>query len=272
MQDTTRFEFGKNWQAFLKNINPEIIRLATDSLQEMVGTSDLPGKRFLDAGAGSGLFSLAARNLGASVFSFDLDPHSIECVTELRRRYRPGDGDWQIEQGSILDREFLARLSPFDIVYSWGVIHHTGNMWEAFDNLVHLVAEDGMLLVTTYNDQGGESRRWAKIKKMYNGLPAGLRFIVLWPAFARLWGPTTVRDAMKFRPFATWRTYPQQNRGMSPWRDVVDWVGGYPFEVAKPEQVIARAQSMGLQLRQAKTCGSGRGCNEFAFSKPVRQC
>jgi 2-polyprenyl-6-hydroxyphenyl methylase/3-demethylubiquinone-9 3-methyltransferase len=54
---------------------------------------------------------------------------------------------------------------------------------------------------------------------------------------------------------------------MSPWRDVVDWVGGYPFEVARPEEIFEFFKSKGLVLGKFKTCGGGHGCNEFVFEK-----
>ena len=101
---------------------------------------------------------------------------------------------------------------------------------------------------------------------MYCGLPAALRWLVLLPCFARLWGPTLLRDLFWFPPLRTWREY-VRNRGMSPWRDVVDWVGGYPFEVAKPEEVLERVRSVGFELTKMTTCGGGLGCNEYVFVK-----
>jgi 2-polyprenyl-6-hydroxyphenyl methylase/3-demethylubiquinone-9 3-methyltransferase len=52
---------------------------------------------------------------------------------------------------------------------------------------------------------------------------------------------------------------------MSPWRDVVDWVGGYPFEVAKPEAIFKFYQRRGFTMVDLNTCGGGHGCNEFVF-------
>jgi 2-polyprenyl-3-methyl-5-hydroxy-6-metoxy-1,4-benzoquinol methylase len=126
-----RFEFGANWALFLGLMNDERIDQAVESLKMMLGVSDLQGRRFLDAGSGSGLFSLAARKLGATVHSFDFDPASVACTKELKRRYFPDDGAWTIEEGSVLDQEYLLRLGQFDVVYSWGVLHHTGAMWQA---------------------------------------------------------------------------------------------------------------------------------------------
>ena len=77
-----RFEFGKNWLAFLETLDDERIRVAEESLKEMLMVKDLNGKTFIDVGNGSGLFSLAARKLGAKVFSFDYDDNSFECVKE----------------------------------------------------------------------------------------------------------------------------------------------------------------------------------------------
>src|SRR5437868_5120896 len=129
-----RFEFGENWRRFLEQLTAERIADAEQSLRNVLELPDLEGRTFLDIGSGSGLFSLAARRLGARVFSFDYDPQSVACSLELRRRYFDGDPDWRIEEGSALDRDYIASLGQFDIVYSWGVLHHTGAMWNALGN------------------------------------------------------------------------------------------------------------------------------------------
>ncbi len=178
-----RFEFGKNWAWFLQTLNDEKIDEAVASLQKMLETQSLAGRTFLDIGSGSGLFSLAARRMGARVHSFDYDPQSVECTAELKRLYFPADRSWTVEPGSALDVDYLKSLGQFDIVYSWGVLHHTGDMWKALDNAASLVAPGGKLFISIYNDQGTASRRWTKVKKLYNQLPRGLRFLVVWPSF-----------------------------------------------------------------------------------------
>lgn len=261
-----RFEFGANWARFLDVLNDERISQAEKSLRDMLGVSDLKGKSFLDIGSGSGLFSLAARRLGATVHSFDYDPKSVGCTYELKRRYLPEDPHWSIEQGSALDRDYLSRLMQFDVVYSWGVLHHTGAMWEALGNVAPLVAEGGRLFISIYNDQGRPSVMWKKVKKTYCAAPAPLRTGILLLAAVRLWGPTTVRDLIKGHPGATARNYSEgERRGMSPWRDLVDWVGGYPFEVAKPEDIFNFYRDRGFRLDQLQTCAGRLGCNEFVF-------
>jgi 2-polyprenyl-6-hydroxyphenyl methylase/3-demethylubiquinone-9 3-methyltransferase len=138
-----RFAFGANWARFLSVLDETRIMEAEQSLRTMLGTSDLSGKRFLDIGSGSGLFSLAARRLGAKVHSFDYDPESVACTAELKRRYFPADADWQVEQGSALDGDYLARLGHFDVVYSWGVLHHTGALWLGIEHALQRVAGGG---------------------------------------------------------------------------------------------------------------------------------
>ncbi|MHC4714326.1 MAG: class I SAM-dependent methyltransferase [Planctomycetota bacterium] len=265
IRQTPRFEFGRNWARFLRDIDEERVERAAVSLRTMLGTDSLEGRTFLDVGCGSGLFSLAARRLGAIVRSFDYDAESVACARELKRRFRPDDRDWAIETGSILDKDYLESLGRFDVVYCWGVVHHTGAMWEALANTADRVASGGMLFVAIYNDQGRASRRWFRVKRTYNRLPPSLRWAVLAPAFLRLWGPTFIRDTLKGRPLSTWRGYSAGPRAMSPWRDVVDWVGGYPFEVAKPGEVLDFCRQRGFAPKRTETVGGGLGCNEFIF-------
>lgn len=266
-----RFGFGLNWRKYLRLLDEERIRRAENSLKKMHALDGFNGLRFVDVGSGSGLFSLAARRLGAEVVSFDYDPQSVACTKSLKRRFFPGDPHWTIIQGSVLDDDLLTQLGKFDIVYSWGVLHHTGAMWDAITNAASLVNTGGRLQIAIYNDQGNASRRWRRLKKAYVSAPRLIRWAILYPAMIRLWGPTMIRDAIRGRPFKTWKNYAAggTGRGMDPWRDLIDWVGGYPFEVAKPEEVFDFCRNRGFELLRLRTCGGGHACNEFIF---LRRC
>ena len=163
----SRFAFGANWKSFVKLVDEPRIEAARRSLTEALGVSDLSGRTFLDIGCGSGLFSLAAHQLGAQVHSFDFDLDSVSATKELRLQHASHSG-WVVEQGSILDEQFVAKLGCFDIVYSWGVLHHTGSLWRAVDVAARLVRPRGLLFISVYNDQGSASRMWRRVKQRYN--------------------------------------------------------------------------------------------------------
>lgn len=266
-----RFEFGKNWSRFLRLIDESRIEEAEKSIQKMLRCERLDGKTFLDAGCGSGLFSLAAHRLGATVHSFDYDPQCVACCQELRSRFgsESSQSVWQIEQGSVLDTDYLATLKPHDVVYSWGVLHHTGQMWQAIGNVIELVSDDGQFATSLYNDQGGASRRWLLIKKFYNAVPQPLKLMTVLTV-----GFWTELRQMLIRlvrlqnplPFADWKQR-QSDRGMSYWHDLVDWVGGYPFEVARPDEVFEFFWNRGFTMTGMTTLTGGYGCNEFVFRK-----
>lgn len=256
-----RFEFGKNWRHYLRIVNEERIKQAEKSLKDMLAVDNLRGKRFLDIGSGSGLFSLAARRLGARVHSLDYDPEAVVCTSELKRRYLANDTDWTIEQASVLDTDHMKTLGGFDVVYSWGVLHHTGAMWEALDNVVIPVTHGGTLLIAIYNDQGWLSRYWRAVKKTYNTGPVGRLAVVLIHAPYLLGGRFLVRLAQgRLRV----------ERGMSLWHDMIDWLGGYPFETATPEKIVAFYRERAFEPLKVNLCGRRHGCNEFVFRKECR--
>jgi 2-polyprenyl-6-hydroxyphenyl methylase/3-demethylubiquinone-9 3-methyltransferase len=235
----------------------------------MLARPSLAGLSFLDIGCGSGLFSLAALRLGAArVNSFDSDPQSVACAAQLRRRYAIPGCVWQIERGSVLDPAYLAGLGPWDVVYAWGVLHHTGALAAALANVVPLVGPGGPLCVSIYNDQGAASQRWRRIKRFYNRGRWGKWLVeaVCVPGFV-LKG--AARDLLRGRsPLRRYREY-GQDRGMSLLHDLRDWLGGYPFEVATPEAIFAFYRRRGFTLQRLKTARGGHGCNEFVFHRPA---
>jgi len=265
-----RFAFGENWTRFLAVLDDKRIDEAVASLKDKLEIDSLEGKTFLDIGSGSGLFSLAARKLGARVHSFDFDPNSVACTAELKKRYFPGDNNWIVQEGSALDHEFVSSLGQFDIVYSWGVLHHTGQMWKGLENAAIPVAPDGKLFVAIYNDTGTQSLRWRWIKKTYNQLPKLLRSPFAMLAIAPDEMKSAIRATIKLRPdqyIRSWTNYDQNNRGMSRWHDIIDWVGGYPYEVATPEEIFDFYRKRGFTLTKLKSGKVGLGCNEFVFQK-----
>jgi 2-polyprenyl-6-hydroxyphenyl methylase/3-demethylubiquinone-9 3-methyltransferase len=264
-----RFEFGRNWARFLEILNEERIAEAESSLKKMLEVETLAGKTFLDIGSGSGLFSLAARRLGAKVFSFDFDPNSVGCTRELRRRYFADDENWTIEEGSALDKDYVESLGKFDVVYSWGVLHHTGKMWQALENAAIPVKEKGRLFVAIYNDTGSQARRWLWIKQTYNRLPRFLRSPFAALTIAPEEAKNLARAVFTLKPqnyLRSWTRY-DSGRGMSRWRDIIDWVGGLPYEYAAPEEIFDFYRARGFQLTKIKCGGIGLGCNEFVFLK-----
>jgi 2-polyprenyl-6-hydroxyphenyl methylase/3-demethylubiquinone-9 3-methyltransferase len=263
-----RFSFGRNWASFLKRLNQARIAEAEKNLIEFLGEKSLDGRSFLDVGSGSGLSSLAARRLGAMVTSFDYDGESVACTEELRRRYLPDDPSWMIEQGSVLDTEYLAGLGQFDIVYSWGVLHHTGAMWQAMANIKTMVKTGGLLFIAIYNDCGEVSRSWLERKRRYNALPQILR-----PLYAiYVWMPQELRSLAGSMRSGELRTYIREltsassGRGMSWLHDVIDWVGGYPYEYASVRDITDFYRRDGFEPVKIRE-NSSYGCHQLVFKR-----
>lgn len=264
-----RFEFGDNWSNFLSKVDESRVAAAEASLREMLNISDLKGLRFLDIGSGSGLFSLAARRLGAEVHSFDFDPKSVACTQELKRRYFPDDPQWRIDKGSVLDTRYMRDLGEFDVVYSWGVLHHTGAMWLGLENAIERVAAaNGKLFVAIYNDQDWKSHVWWLIKASYNWLPRWLRWLFIKTLMGLIHLLIVCKYTLKGQPMKAIRPHfrDARERGMSAKYDVIDWIGGFPFEFAAFEVLATYFSAHGFRLINSKRTTSW-GCNELSLQR-----
>ena len=267
-----RYGFGANWKHYVEvSLNEERIAHAVQSLRELLALDDLKGRDFLDIGCGSGLFSLAACRLGADrVTSFDFDADSVRTSQWLRSREQVSEARWSIRQGSVLDPDFMATLPQVGVLYSWGVLHHTGRMWDAIDAAAAKVLPGGRFAISIYNRverKPDSSAMWWKIKRAYNRSPRFVRGLM---ETAYVANHAATRIVTLRNPF---RVYTDQagagRRGMDFMHDVRDWLGGFPYEYATAGELFEYVRRKhGFVLERLRT-GDGNICNEFLFVRPA---
>jgi 2-polyprenyl-6-hydroxyphenyl methylase/3-demethylubiquinone-9 3-methyltransferase len=252
------FNFGGNWQAYSESsLNEATLEIAMQSIQILLDSSSLQGRSFLDIGCGSGLFSIAASRLGATnVVGTDIDEKCLH-ISKQNAALFADQHQLEFRKASALDSQQLESLGRFSVVYAWGSLHHTGAMWEAIRLVSQRVAPEGQFAISIYN-RHLTSPIWKGIKYLYNIMPHALRkLMVLF--FAGI---------IFIAKFLYLRTNPlKKQRGMDFWYDVIDWVGGYPYEYAKPQAVISFITSLGFQLEKFIPAEVPTGCNEYVFTR-----
>jgi 2-polyprenyl-6-hydroxyphenyl methylase/3-demethylubiquinone-9 3-methyltransferase len=264
-EDERRFEFGKNWSEYVrKAVNQERVDISRRHMLAFLGRTDLAGTSFLDIGCGSGLHSFAAYQSGAnSVFGFDYDPESV-AATEILRERASNPEMWHVEQGSVLDEEYLSKVPMADLVYSWGVLHHTGDVWRAIRNAAGRVAEGGQLYLALYSADMHINPTpvfWLAVKRRY--VSSGqlmrrcielwyiLRFSLGW-RLTRL--PAFVRKMREYK----------KSRGMDQMTDIRDWLGGWPMEFVWDDDAVQFVEKLGFRL---ESISKGEANTEFLFRK-----
>ncbi len=258
MEEIVRFSFGKNWQSYaIHSLSPERIAQSRLAFRGLVSGIELRNKSFIDIGFGQGLSLIAAAELGAKVLGIDVDEDNIKAARRVQQAMGyPGVIDLRIV--SILDEAFVREhQGRFDVVHSWGVLHHTGDMARAIENACSLVAEGGHLICSIYN-RHWSSPLWRMIKRSYNSLPRQgkeLMTALLYPVIytAKL--------------LVTGRNPKEKERGMDFLHDVVDWIGGYPYEYAGIEEIQKLVCRSGFHCLRVKKAPVPTGCNEFVFQR-----
>jgi SAM-dependent methyltransferase len=254
------FDFGANWQDFTEQrVDEQRLALATESLGGLLRQDRLDGLRVLDVGCGSGLFSVAAARLGAAeVVGVDINPTCIQVSERNRQTFVP-DAAITLRQASALDQAGMAALGTFDLVYAWGSLHHTGSMWNAIQNTLACVAPGGTLVLAIYNEHVTSST-WRGIKWLYNQVPPLLQRLLALVLGGVIW--VAKLAVTRRNPF-------EKERGMDFWYDVIDWVGGYPYEYATTQTMQRFVEGHGFRLKRLVPAQVPTGCNEFVFERIV---
>lgn len=261
------FEFGENWRDYAKSIDQPRIEAAIAGVRKLF-PAGLSGKAFLDIGCGSGLHALAALSLGAkSVTAVDIDENSVSTTRALLTRLAP-DARWSASVASVFDLSPTG-MGTFDVVYSWGVLHHTGDMWRAIESAAAMVSPGGSLAIAIYRATHMDAM-WKAEKRVYSAAPAPVQWLAR-QGYMSVW--LASQAARGRNPIAFVRNY-NDVRGMNFSHDAHDWLGGYPYETATPEQIRWKLTALGFNethsfVRPGKSIGLlGSGCNEFVFRAP----
>lgn len=265
----TQFDFGENWAEFSKNaLTSEQVEGAKASFRDLIADTgiELNQNSFVDIGFGQGLSLLTATEMGAKTVGCDINPKCGQ-VLKANQRFFP---TVEIESlplviGSILKSETVAKLmknrplpsSKYHIVHSWGVLHHTGEMWKAIDHASNLVEDNGFFILAIYN-RHWSSKAWLGIKAFYNAVPSFLQKIMNYLFFPIIF-------LAKFA--VTGRNPMKKERGMNFFYDIVDWVGGYPYEYASRKEIDDYLKPKGFECVKFIEPSAPTGCNQFVFRK-----
>lgn len=264
--DEQRFEFGKNWLNYIhKNFSEEKADISRKHMLSVLGRDDLKGLAFLDIGCGSGLHSYAAWQAGASTLhSFDYDANSV-AATRYVREQAGNPANWAtVEQGSVLDESYMTKLPQFDFVYSWGVLHHTGNVWQAIRNAAAHVKSGGLFYIALYSadvQKDPPPEFWLDVKRRYvSSSWLTRRCMDIW----YVWRFMMYRKIRNLTAVISRMREYKKSRGMSLFTDIRDWLGGWPMEFVYDAEVVKFCESLGFKLKKMLT---GEANTEFVFVK-----
>jgi 2-polyprenyl-3-methyl-5-hydroxy-6-metoxy-1,4-benzoquinol methylase len=258
------FDFGENWSEFsVHALTPGHVLRARSAFTELTAGIPLAGRALLDIGFGQGLGLLSAASLGAKVHGCDINPKCADVLVRNRKYFPDLNDTPSVTVGSILDERTVARLrgigppEGFAVVHSWGVLHHTGNMAQGIRNAASLVAPGGHLILALYN-RHWSSAAWRAIKYCYVNSPRWMQRLLI-----DLFYP--VIYVAKW--FVTGKNPKRQERGMDFYYDVVDWVGGYPYEYGSQDEIVRALEPHGFALVKFIGARVPTGCNEFIFQR-----
>jgi 2-polyprenyl-6-hydroxyphenyl methylase/3-demethylubiquinone-9 3-methyltransferase len=266
--DSVQFDFGENWKSFSGSaLTVEAVDAARLGFRDLFRDVPLAGRSFLDIGFGQGLGLCLAHEAGADVHGCDINPKCVDAL-RLTARFFPDFplASVPVVVGSILEsttvrnvQALAARLGStgFDVIQSWGVLHHTGNMSAALKNAGSLVNPGGHFVIAIYNTHWS-SPAWRVLKRAY----------VAAPAFAQKSIIALLVPIILLAKFAVTRQNPwRQERGMDFRHDVIDWVGGYPYEYATIEGMETKLRAEGFEMQRVIRASVPTGCNQLVFTK-----
>ncbi len=258
------FKFGENWDAYSKTIGAADIKEAEVGLLRLLPAEEWRGKTIVDIGCGSGIHSLSMYRLGAAnVHCVDIDPSSVNTTKSVLESF---DIHTKTEVENILSPEHLDEY--YDIVYSWGVLHHTGDMDLAIRNAAKHVAEGGYFIIALYR-KTKTCDTWVPIKRWFTKRSKVTQTLVVWIyLFLR-----AINRIFKLKnPFTVFGAH-KNKRGMKEYYDAFDWLGGYPYESSRPEETVAFVEGLGFETllqpkkKKEKTGLFGSTCVEYVFRK-----
>jgi 2-polyprenyl-6-hydroxyphenyl methylase/3-demethylubiquinone-9 3-methyltransferase len=260
---STHFRFGENWQGYLKHIDADTMREAEAGLLRLIPADRFAGASFIDIGCGSGIHAVVAQKLGAKVTAVDVDPDSVFAARMAAKMFR---SDIAIREESV-----FGLSGEYDIVYSWGVLHHTGDMWRAIRHAAGLVKPGGLFAIALYQ-KTPSCGRWAKIKRFYSRAPKPVQALVRWPYTAAYLARIAASGQ---NPIRRVREH-KKLRGMNFFTDIHDWLGGYPYESASADEIVAFFRKLGFKTiydgRIPESRGLlGTGCAQFTFEKAKKR-